>query len=142
MVRYHLSLFSIAGLLCALIGLVPLHADAEHLHVPDDPGHQAADRCLEQVGERQGQDAAHGIRVDTDGNVWCGWGWGGPDTNGVRVHAPNGDAIAFLHTPEMAIARSNVCAARWSAVGPNLPCRILPRMEASGRTPQPNCLRR
>ena len=42
-----------------------------------------------------------GIRCDTDGNVWCGWGWGGPDTNGVRVHAPNGDALAFLHTPEV-----------------------------------------
>lgn len=42
-----------------------------------------------------------GIRCDTDGNVWCGWGWGGVDTNGVRVHAPNGEAIAFLHTPEV-----------------------------------------
>jgi gluconolactonase len=42
-----------------------------------------------------------GIRCDTEGNVWCGWGWGGVDTNGVRVHAPNGDKIAFLHLPEV-----------------------------------------
>ena len=42
-----------------------------------------------------------GIRCDTDGNVWCGWGWGGPDTNGVRVHAPDGTLLAFLHTPEV-----------------------------------------
>jgi gluconolactonase len=42
-----------------------------------------------------------GVRCDTDGNVWASWGWGGPDTNGVRVHAPNGDKLAFLHTPEV-----------------------------------------
>jgi sugar lactone lactonase YvrE len=28
------------------------------------------------------------------------------DTNGVRVHAPNGDLLAFLHTPEVA---ANLC---------------------------------
>jgi gluconolactonase len=42
-----------------------------------------------------------GIRCDTDGNVWCSWGWGGPDTNGVRVHNPAGELLAFLHTPEV-----------------------------------------
>jgi gluconolactonase len=42
-----------------------------------------------------------GIRCDTDGNLWCGWGWGGADTNGVRVHHPSGDLLAFLHTPEV-----------------------------------------
>ena len=47
-----------------------------------------------------------GIRCDTDGNVWCGWGWGGIDTNGVRVHAPGGERLAFLHTPEVV---ANLC---------------------------------
>ena len=42
-----------------------------------------------------------GVRCDTDGNVWCSWGWGGSDTNGVRVHAPDGTLLAFLHTPEV-----------------------------------------
>ena len=42
-----------------------------------------------------------GIRCDTDGNLWCAWGWGGPDTNGIRIHAPNGDAIGMIHTPEI-----------------------------------------
>ena len=42
-----------------------------------------------------------GIRCDTDGNLWCGWGWGGVETNGVRVHAPDGTLLAFLHTPEV-----------------------------------------
>jgi gluconolactonase len=33
--------------------------------------------------------------------VWCGWGWGGMETNGVRVHHPDGTLLAFLHTPEV-----------------------------------------
>ena len=47
-----------------------------------------------------------GIRCDTDGNVWCGWGWGGVETNGVRVHHPDGSLLAFLHTPEVI---ANLC---------------------------------
>jgi gluconolactonase len=42
-----------------------------------------------------------GIRCDTEGNLWCSWGWGGSDTNGVRVHAPDGTPLACLHTPEV-----------------------------------------
>jgi gluconolactonase len=42
-----------------------------------------------------------GIRSDTEGNLWCSWGWGGPDTNGVRVHSPDGTLLAILHTPEV-----------------------------------------
>jgi len=47
-----------------------------------------------------------GIRCDIDGNVWGGWGWTGMDTNGVRVHAPDGTLLAFLHTPEVV---ANLC---------------------------------
>jgi gluconolactonase len=47
-----------------------------------------------------------GIRCDTDGNVWCAWGWGGADTNGVRVHHPDGSVLAVLHTPEIV---ANLC---------------------------------
>jgi gluconolactonase len=47
-----------------------------------------------------------GIRCDTDGNLWCSWGWGGPDTNGVRVHHPDGALLAILHTPEIV---ANLC---------------------------------
>jgi gluconolactonase len=47
-----------------------------------------------------------GIRCDTDGNLWCGWGWGGPDTNGVRVHHPDGAVLAILHLPEIC---ANLC---------------------------------
>jgi gluconolactonase len=47
-----------------------------------------------------------GIRCDTDGNLWCAWGWGGADTNGVRVHHPDGSVLALLHTPELV---ANLC---------------------------------
>jgi gluconolactonase len=47
-----------------------------------------------------------GIRCDTDGNIWCTWGWGGLDTNGVRVHHPDGSLLAMLHTPEIL---ANLC---------------------------------
>jgi gluconolactonase len=47
-----------------------------------------------------------GIRCDTDGNVWCGWGWGGGETNGVRVHHPDGSLLAIIHTPEVV---ANLC---------------------------------
>lgn len=47
-----------------------------------------------------------GIRCDTDGNVWCSWGWGGTETNGVRVHGSDGSLRATLHTPEII---SNLC---------------------------------
>jgi gluconolactonase len=41
-----------------------------------------------------------GLRVDEDGNLWCGWGMGTPDLDGVRVFAPNGDAIGHISLPE------------------------------------------
>jgi gluconolactonase len=47
-----------------------------------------------------------GVRCDTEGNVWCSWGWGGADTNGVRVHHPDGTLLATLHTPEII---ANLC---------------------------------
>jgi gluconolactonase len=50
--------------------------------------------------------ATDGIRCDTDGNLWCSWGWGGADTNGVRVHHPDGSLLATLHTPEVV---ANLC---------------------------------
>jgi gluconolactonase len=46
------------------------------------------------------------VSCDTDGNVWRSWGWGGDETLGVRVDAPDGDKGAMLHTPEIV---SNLC---------------------------------
>jgi gluconolactonase len=41
-----------------------------------------------------------GLRVDEDGNLWCGWGMGTPEMDGVRVFAPDGTPIGHIHLPE------------------------------------------
>jgi len=47
-----------------------------------------------------------GIRCDIDGNLWCGWGMGHPELDGVRVFARDGEAIGHIHLPERC---ANVC---------------------------------
>jgi gluconolactonase len=46
-----------------------------------------------------------GFRVDTEGNLWCGWGMT-PEYDGVRVINPAGDPIGHIHLPERC---ANVC---------------------------------
>ena len=48
---------------------------------------------------------ADGIRVDTDGNVWCGFS-GGDGQDGVAVFAPDGKLIGRILLPERC---ANVC---------------------------------
>ena len=47
-----------------------------------------------------------GMRCDIDGNLWCGWGMGRPDLDGVRVFAPDGKPIGHIALPERC---ANVC---------------------------------
>jgi len=47
-----------------------------------------------------------GFRVDVDGNLWCGWGMGTPELDGVQVYAPDGDLIGRIALPERC---ANVC---------------------------------
>ncbi len=47
-----------------------------------------------------------GMRCDTDGNLWCGWGMGDPTLDGVRVFATDGKAIGHILLPERC---ANVC---------------------------------
>ncbi|GAC1545612.1 MAG: SMP-30/gluconolactonase/LRE family protein [Candidatus Velthaea sp.] len=47
-----------------------------------------------------------GMRLDTDGNVWCSMGWANPKEDGVRCYAPNGDMIGKIHLPETC---ANLC---------------------------------
>jgi gluconolactonase len=58
---------------------------------------------MEFQGKRGGAD---GIRVDVDGNLWAGAGWGGDGFDGVHVFAPDGTRIGFIKLPEIC---SNVC---------------------------------
>jgi len=47
-----------------------------------------------------------GFRVDEDGNLWCGWGMGTPELDGVRVFNPAGEPIGHIHLPERC---ANLC---------------------------------
>jgi len=47
-----------------------------------------------------------GFRVDIAGNLWCGWGMGSDALDGVRVFAPDGEAIGHIALPERC---ANVC---------------------------------
>jgi gluconolactonase len=46
-----------------------------------------------------------GLRCDTDGNLWCGWG-GGEGHDGVAVFDPGGTMIGHIELPERA---ANLC---------------------------------
>ena len=48
---------------------------------------------------------ADGIRVDTEGNVWCGFS-GGPGQDGVAIFAPDGTLIGRILLPERC---ANLC---------------------------------
>jgi gluconolactonase len=47
-----------------------------------------------------------GMRCDVDGNLWCGWGMGDEDLDGVFVFAPDGAHIGRIRLPERC---ANVC---------------------------------
>ncbi len=47
-----------------------------------------------------------GFRVDVDGNLWCGWGMGSDDLDGVRVFNSSGKPIGHIDLPERC---ANVC---------------------------------
>jgi gluconolactonase len=47
-----------------------------------------------------------GMRCDVDGNLWCGWGMGHADLDGVFVFAPDGTLIGRISLPERC---ANVC---------------------------------
>jgi gluconolactonase len=47
-----------------------------------------------------------GFRVDVDGNLWCGWGMGDPELDGVRVFTAQGLPIGHIRLPERA---ANLC---------------------------------
>jgi gluconolactonase len=47
-----------------------------------------------------------GFRLDIDGNLWCGWGMGDPELDGVVVFAPDGVMIGRIALPERC---ANLC---------------------------------
>ncbi len=53
----------------------------------------------------RGKGIADGLRVDVDGNLWCGWG-GGEGNDGVMIFNPDGKLIGRIELPERC---ANVC---------------------------------
>ncbi|MBN8902260.1 MAG: SMP-30/gluconolactonase/LRE family protein [Rhodospirillales bacterium] len=52
-----------------------------------------------------------GFRVDVDGNLWCGWGMGDPELDGVRVFNAAAAPIGHIRLPERC---ANLCfGGRW-----------------------------
>lgn len=68
-----------------------------------DGGRRIANR---RVHIDAGPGTPDGIRCDIDGNLWCGWGMGMPELDGVRVFAPDGRPIGHIALPERC---ANVC---------------------------------
>jgi gluconolactonase len=53
-----------------------------------------------------GRGTSDGMRCDEDGNLWCGWGMGSEELDGVMVFAPDGAPIGRIALPERC---ANVC---------------------------------
>ena len=47
-----------------------------------------------------------GFRVDVDGNLWCGWGMGSDELDGVVIYNPAGKLIGRIRLPERC---ANLC---------------------------------
>src|SRR4029077_5008711 len=47
-----------------------------------------------------------GFRCDVEGNLWCGWGMGSAQQDGVKIFDSNGKPIGFIALPERS---ANVC---------------------------------
>ena len=64
-----------------------------------------------QVAIDAGAGTPDGFRLDIDGNLWCGWGMGDPELDGVRVFTPGGEPIGHIALPERC---ANLCfGGRW-----------------------------
>ena len=62
-----------------------------------------------------GPGSPDGFRVDVDGNLWCGWGMGTPDLDGVRIFSAKGQPIGHIDLPERC---ANVCfGGRYRKIG-------------------------
>tara|TARA_B100000767_G_scaffold257299_1_gene265060 strand:- start:1158 stop:1913 length:756 start_codon:yes stop_codon:yes gene_type:complete len=53
-----------------------------------------------------GSGTPDGFRVDVDGNLWCGWGMGSDELDGIMIFAPDGSPIGRIALPERC---ANLC---------------------------------
>ncbi len=72
-----------------------------------DVSEDGADIQNKRVAIDAGPDGTpDGMRCDVDGNLWCGWGMGSEELDGVFVFAPDGTHIGRIALPERC---ANVC---------------------------------
>jgi len=69
-----------------------------------EDGHEIANKRIFIDAGPEG--TPDGFRVDIDGNLWCGWGMGSAELDGVLVFAPDGNKIGRIQLPERC---ANVC---------------------------------
>lgn len=69
-----------------------------------DNGARLANKRVLITAEADG--TPDGFRIDMDGNLWCGWGMGRAELDGVKVFNPEGKPIGFIALPERC---ANVC---------------------------------
>jgi gluconolactonase len=62
-----------------------------------EDGRLSNNRIFYQCREGETPD---GFRIDVDGNLWCGWGMGTAELDGVRVLNPAGTPIGHIGLPE------------------------------------------
>jgi gluconolactonase len=81
-------------------------SNPRHIYAYDVVGNgtQLANRRVLITAEPEG--TPDGFRVDMDGNLWCGWGMGSADLDGVKVFNPEGKLIGFIALPERC---ANLC---------------------------------
>lgn len=70
--------------------------------VTDDGGRLGASRVLFDAADG----TPDGFRVDIEGNLWCGWGMGSAELDGVRVYSPQGELLGRIALPERC---ANLC---------------------------------
>lgn len=67
-------------------------------------GNRLGERRVFAVAADNGE--LDGFRCDEDGNLWCGWGMGSAELDGVVVFSPAGERIGRIALPERC---ANVC---------------------------------
>jgi gluconolactonase len=67
-------------------------------------GDQLSERRVFAVADDNG--TLDGFRCDEDGNLWCGWGMGSVELDGVVVFSPGGERIGRIALPERC---ANLC---------------------------------
>jgi sugar lactone lactonase YvrE len=78
-----------------------------------------------------GNGTADGIACDADGNLWCGWGSGNEELDGVRIFNPQGKHIGTIQLPSAArtcaLAANSAIGCLWRPARQSIRCTSMRR---------------